>query len=141
MRMNHGKESSTSSQNTSQIASCKILGHQNPGGSMSKSRREFLTITSLGALGVAATCRLEAQNPAELPPGAPSAFGAGPAVGPEVSATTFAEAEQVVEFPLAGAERSMAAASWRRTLAAVYERRTGPKKMSLEGTVSPATRW
>jgi len=108
---------------------------------MSKSRREFLTITSLGALGVTATRRLQAQNPAQLPPGAPSAFGAGPAVGPEVSATTFAEAEKLVQFPLTDAERSMAAASWRRTLAAVYERRTGPKKIALESSVSPATRW
>jgi len=91
---------------------------------MSKSRREFLTITSLGALGVAALYRLQAQNPAELPPGAPSAFGAGPAVGPEVSGTTFAEAEKLVQFPLTDAERAMAASSWRRTLAAVYERRT-----------------
>jgi Asp-tRNA(Asn)/Glu-tRNA(Gln) amidotransferase A subunit family amidase len=58
-----------------------------------------------------------------------------------VSVTTFAEAEKLVQFPLTDSERAMAAASWRRTLAAVYERRTGPKKMALEDTISPATRW
>jgi Asp-tRNA(Asn)/Glu-tRNA(Gln) amidotransferase A subunit family amidase len=108
---------------------------------MSKSRREFLTITSLGVLGVAARYRILAQNPAQLPPGAPSAFGAGPMVGPEVSVTTFAEAEKLVQFPFTAGERAMAAASWRRTLAAVYERRTGPNKLALEATLSPATRW
>jgi Asp-tRNA(Asn)/Glu-tRNA(Gln) amidotransferase A subunit family amidase len=108
---------------------------------MSKSRREFLTITSLGTLGMAAAYRLQAQNPAELPPGAPPAYGAGPPIGPEVSVTTFAEAEKLVQFPLTDSECAMAAASWRRTLAAVYERRTGPKKMALEDTISPATRW
>ena len=108
---------------------------------MSKSRREFLTITSLGTLGMAAAYRLQAQNPAELPPGAPPAYGAGPPIGPEVSVTTFAEAEKLVQFPLTESERAMAAASWRRTLAAVYERRTGPKKMVLEDIISPATRW
>jgi len=35
----------------------------------------------------------------------------------------------------------MAAASWRRTLASVYERRTGPRKLALEATLAPATRW
>ena len=35
----------------------------------------------------------------------------------------------------------MAASSWQRTLAAVYERRTGPRKLSLEDTLAPATRW
>ncbi len=90
---------------------------------------------------MAAAYRLQAQNPAELPPGAPPAYGAGPPIGPEVSATTFAEAEKLVQFPLTDSERAMAAASWRRTLAAVYERRTGPKKMKLEDTISPATRW
>ncbi len=108
---------------------------------MSKSRREFLTVTSLGVLGVAAAYRSQAQNPEDLPAGAPPAFGAGPPVGPDVSATTFAEAEKLVQFPLTDPERVMAAASWRRTLASVYERRTGPRKLALEATLSPATRW
>jgi Asp-tRNA(Asn)/Glu-tRNA(Gln) amidotransferase A subunit family amidase len=35
----------------------------------------------------------------------------------------------------------MAAASWPRTMAAVYERRTGPRKLPIESTMAPATRW
>jgi Asp-tRNA(Asn)/Glu-tRNA(Gln) amidotransferase A subunit family amidase len=108
---------------------------------MSKSRRDFLTVTSLGILGTAAASRLLAQNPSDLPPGAPPAFGAGPAFGPEVSPNTFAEAEKLVQFPLTPPERAMAAASWRKTLASVYERRTGPRKLALEGTLGPATTW
>ena len=108
---------------------------------MSKSRREFLTITSLGVLGAAAASRLHAQNMSTLPPGAPSAFGAGPAFGPEVSVTTFAEAEKLVQFPLTDSERAMAAASWRKTLASLYERRVGPRKLALEETLAPATTW
>src|SRR5262252_1838336 len=108
---------------------------------MSKSRREFLTVTSLGVLGAATVSRLHAQNQTQLPPGAPTAFGAGPAFGPEVTTTTFAEAEKLVQFPLTASERAMAASSWQRTLAAVYERRTGPHKLALEDTVAPATRW
>jgi len=108
---------------------------------MSRSRREFLTITSLGALAAAALYRSEAQDAASLPPGAPPAYGTGPAFGPEVSTTTFAEAEKLVQFPLSESERAVAAASWRRTLAGVYERRTGPRKVALEATVPPATRW
>jgi len=108
---------------------------------MSKSRRDFLTITSLGVLGATAISRLQAQNQTQLPPGAPTAYGAGPAFGPEVTVNTFAEAEKLVQFPLTDAERAMAASSWRRTLASVYERRTGPRKLALEDTLAPATQW
>jgi Asp-tRNA(Asn)/Glu-tRNA(Gln) amidotransferase A subunit family amidase len=107
---------------------------------MYKSRRDFLTASALGVLGTAAE-QVFAQNPGNLPPGAPPAFGVGPAVGPEVSTTTFREAEKLVQFTLTDSERSMAAASWSRTLAAVYERRTGPRKLPLESTLPPATRW
>src|SRR5436305_2105699 len=108
---------------------------------MSKSRRDFLTITSLGFLGAAATARVLAQAASNLPPGAPPAFGTGPAFGPEVSEATFGEAEKLVQFSLTEPERAMAAASWRKTLASVYERRTGPRKLALEDTLAPATTW
>jgi Asp-tRNA(Asn)/Glu-tRNA(Gln) amidotransferase A subunit family amidase len=108
---------------------------------MSKSRREFLTQTSLGLLAVASVGRSYGQQPADLPPGAPPAFGTGPAVGPEVSPSTFAEAEKLVQFELNASERAMAASSWRKTMAALYERRTGPRKVVLETTLSPASRW
>ena len=107
---------------------------------MATSRREFLTTTSIGLL-TGAIGSVRAQDQTKLPPGAPTAFGAGPPVGPEVSVSTFAEAEKLVQFPLTDLERSMAAASWRKTLASVYERRTGPRKLALEPTLAPATQW
>jgi len=42
---------------------------------------------------------------------------------------------------MSAAQRAMAAASWRKTMAALYERRTGPRKIALESTLAPATRW
>jgi Asp-tRNA(Asn)/Glu-tRNA(Gln) amidotransferase A subunit family amidase len=108
---------------------------------MSKSRRQFLTQTSLGLLAVAAAYRSFAQQPSDLPPGAPPAFGTGAAVGPEVSPSTFAEAEKLVQFELTAPERAMAAGSWRKTMAAIYERRTGPRKAALESTLAPASQW
>src|SRR5208282_4456399 len=96
------------------------------GGFMSKSRRQFLTQTSLGLLAAATVYRGYAQQPTDLPPGAPPAFGTGPAVGPEVSPSTFAEAEKLVQVELTVSQRAMAAGSWRKTMAALYERRTGP---------------
>jgi Asp-tRNA(Asn)/Glu-tRNA(Gln) amidotransferase A subunit family amidase len=107
---------------------------------MSKSRRQFL-VTSFSLLGAAATAGGQVQKPSELPPGAPSAFGTGPAVGPEVSTVTFFEAEKLAQFGLSAADRDLAARSWRRTMAALYERRTGPRKVALESTVAPATGW
>jgi Asp-tRNA(Asn)/Glu-tRNA(Gln) amidotransferase A subunit family amidase len=107
---------------------------------MSKSRRQFL-VTSLGVLGAAAAARGQTQNPTELPPGAPSAFGTGPAVGPEVSHVTFSEAEKLVQFELSSADRDLAARTWRKTMAGLYERRTGPRKVELETTVAPAVHW
>jgi Asp-tRNA(Asn)/Glu-tRNA(Gln) amidotransferase A subunit family amidase len=111
---------------------------------MAKSRREFLTHTSWGLIG-AATCYgglapEPTQEPGQAPPGAPPAFGTGPAVGPAVSPATFAEAEKLVQVELGAAERTVAAESWRETLASVYERRTGPRKVSLEPTLAPWTR-
>src|SRR5712671_5897954 len=107
---------------------------------MSKSRRQFLAVTSLGVLGAAATYSSRAQNPSDLPPGAPPAFGTAPAVGPEVSASTFAEAEKLVQFELTSAERAQAAGNWRNSIAPLYERRTGPRKIALEPVVAPWSR-
>ena len=109
------------------------------------SRRRFLAKTSIGlaavALGVRDAQAQQPQNPAEPPAGAPPAFGAGPAVGPEVSANTFVEAEKLVQIELTADERNVAAKSWRSNLAALYERRTGPRKVTLEPTVAPYSQW
>src|SRR2546421_5581345 len=113
---------------------------------MPKSRRHFLTETSLGLLGaaVASSSTREGRELLEvltqLPPGAPPAFGTGPAVGPEVSPTTFAEAEKLVQVELTTAERAVAAQSWRVNVASLYERRTGPRTVAIEPLLAPFSR-
>ena len=107
---------------------------------MTKTRREFLTGTSLGLVG-AAVAGTQQQKPGEPPAGTPPAFGTGPAVGPEVSPGTFAEAEKLVQVEMGGAEREMAASSWRGNMAALYERREGPHKVMIEAGVAPYSHW
>ncbi len=104
---------------------------------MPTSRRKFLTTTSLGLLGTAIMGQSQTQQPTQPQPGAPPAFGTAPPVGPEVSSTTFSEAEKLVQVKLSGADRNLAAASWRSNLASVYERRTGPHKVELEPALAP----
>lgn len=77
----------------------------------------------------------------EPAPGTPPAFGTGPQVGPEVSATTFTEAQKLVQIELTEISREVAARSWRSNMAALYERRTGPRKVALEPALAPALRW
>jgi Asp-tRNA(Asn)/Glu-tRNA(Gln) amidotransferase A subunit family amidase len=108
---------------------------------MSKSRRQFLNSATIGLMASAAACRRAAETSGALPPGAPPAFGTAPPVGPTVTTGTFAEAEKLVQVPLSAAARQMAAGNWRKQIAPVYERRTGPRKLSLEPTVAPATQW
>ena len=110
---------------------------------MSKSRREFLTQSTLTLLGAAAaTTATLAQNPATpTTPGAPPAFGTAPAVGPEVTPNTFAEAEKLVQFPLTEKDRTQAAGNWRQAMAPLYERRVGPRKVAIPDTAVPYSRW
>jgi Asp-tRNA(Asn)/Glu-tRNA(Gln) amidotransferase A subunit family amidase len=107
---------------------------------MGKTRREFLAETSLGLVG-AAVAGTQQQKPGEPPAGTPPAFGTGPAVGPEVSPQTFAEAEKVVRLEMSPADRKMVAASWRGNMAALYERRAGPHKVMIEAEVAPYSHW
>src|SRR3984957_2518202 len=105
---------------------------------MSKSRREFLTNGCLGLLGIAGTsCNHEQQKASEVPPGTPPAFATAPAVGPEVSPLTFAEAEKLVQIELSESEREQVVASWRNGMAPLYERRVGPRKVALEAALAP----
>src|SRR5438132_11576178 len=118
------------------------------GGPMSKSRRDFLTQTSLGLIGAAVASNGSAQiheaelaqEPTQLPPGAPPAFGTGPAVGPEVSPATFAEAEKLVQVNLSTADRAQAAETWRVNVDSLYERRTGTRTIALVPTLAPFPR-
>jgi Asp-tRNA(Asn)/Glu-tRNA(Gln) amidotransferase A subunit family amidase len=110
-----------------------------------KSRRQFLIEAQLGLLA-ATTANIsgshaEEPKPSVPPPGAPPTFGTLPAVGPEVSSATFAEAEKLAQVTMSVAEREMAASSWRTSMAAMLERRTGPRKLALDDSVAPATQW
>jgi Asp-tRNA(Asn)/Glu-tRNA(Gln) amidotransferase A subunit family amidase len=115
----------------------------------SQSRREFLTETGLGLVGTAIAASTteaeevmpaEAQDPTQLPPGAPSAFGTGPEVGPPVSASTFVEAEKLVRIEMTAPNLAQAAGSWRVNMAALVERRTGPHGVALEPSLAPYSR-
>jgi Asp-tRNA(Asn)/Glu-tRNA(Gln) amidotransferase A subunit family amidase len=109
---------------------------------MSKSRRDFLTQTSLALVGAAiASSNAIAQAPSEQTPGTPPAFGTVPPVGPEVSPATFAEAQKLIQVQFTQPQLAEAAINWRNSVAPLYERRTGPKKTPLEDTLAPATRW
>lgn len=108
---------------------------------MSNPRRRFLAQMSFGFLGAAVSLKAEAQEPSQLPPGAPSAFGTGPAVGPDVSPTTFEEAKRLVRVQLTPGEITQAANSWRVDMAALLERRTGPRNVALESTLAPFSRY
>ena len=106
-----------------------------------ESRRQFLVKAPIGLFGaVALTSHAEESKP-EAPPGAPPTFGTAPAVGPEVTIATFAEAEKLAQVTMTAAEREMAATSWRTSMAGMLERRTGPRKVLLDASVVPATQW
>ena len=94
------------------------------------TRRQFVEQAPLGLLAVIAACRGGASeppspSPAPAPaagpgaptPGAPPTFGTAPGVGPEVTTTTFEEAERLVQWTMTPSERTQAAGSWRRSLA------------------------
>ncbi len=114
---------------------------------MPSSRREFLTYIALGVMGAAieagpaSPAQATPSQATELPPGAPSAFGTSPPVGPEVSAATFTEAEKLVQVEMTAADRATAATNWRMQIAPLYEFRTGPRKFRPEATLAPASQW
>jgi len=114
---------------------------------MRHSRRKFLVGTAAGVVSAAAARPVlgrsqTASAPAPTPvAGTPPAFGTAPAVGPEVTVETFAEAEKLVRFEMTPAERSQAAGNWRKAMAQTMERRTGPRKVRIEDSVAPASRW
>jgi Asp-tRNA(Asn)/Glu-tRNA(Gln) amidotransferase A subunit family amidase len=109
------------------------------------TRRKFLITAPMGAIAAAVACR-GGQEGSSTPAssttaGAPPTFGTGPVSGPPVTASTFEEAEKLARVTMSASERQMAAASWPRSMAPLLERRTGPRKVSIDPTVAPATRW
>jgi Asp-tRNA(Asn)/Glu-tRNA(Gln) amidotransferase A subunit family amidase len=114
------------------------------------TRRQFLIKAPLGLAATVAACHgstrptqtaTTTSAPSPDTPGAPPAFNTAPPVGPEVTPATFAEAEKLMQVTMTPAQREMAAQSWRTSMAALFERRTGPRKLGLEPTLSPATHW
>jgi Asp-tRNA(Asn)/Glu-tRNA(Gln) amidotransferase A subunit family amidase len=123
------------------------------------TRRQFLIAAPLGVVGAAVACRgasngasdraADGAAPASssgapapaATPGAPPTFATAPEFGPEVTVSTFVEAEKLAQVSMTPAERDMAAKSWRRSMAPLLERRSGPRKVALEATVAPATIW
>ena len=113
---------------------------------MSNSRRDFLATSCAAVLGSLAVAREAhaadppAPEPAP-PPGTPPAFGTAPAVGPEVTAATFGAAEKLVQVQLTPAQRAQAVSNWRRSMAPLYERRTGPRRVKLNAELAPYSTW
>jgi Asp-tRNA(Asn)/Glu-tRNA(Gln) amidotransferase A subunit family amidase len=119
------------------------------------TRRQFLITAPLGFLVTAAACHGglsqsgtdAAQTPAtgasspRGTPGAPPTFGTGTGSGPEVTSQTFAEAEKLMQIAMTPAQRQQAADSWRATMAPYLERRTGPRKVAIAATDTPALLW
>jgi Asp-tRNA(Asn)/Glu-tRNA(Gln) amidotransferase A subunit family amidase len=115
------------------------------------TRRQFLITAPLGGIAVVVACRGEQGSSSSTSsetapttsatPGAPPTFGTAPGVGPDVSPATFAEAEKLAQVSLTSTEREIAAMNWRRSMAPLVERRIGPRKVTLEAGLAPATQW
>jgi len=108
------------------------------------TRRQFLIRAPLSLLITTASLKSgNSQTPSQTPttPGAPPTFGTGAGSGPAVTPQTFAEAEKLMQVTMTAAERQQAADSWRTSLAPYLERRTGPRKVSINDTDAPATLW
>jgi Asp-tRNA(Asn)/Glu-tRNA(Gln) amidotransferase A subunit family amidase len=111
------------------------------------TRRQFLIQAPITLLAVAGACR-DHQNPATPTagsgtpaPGAPPTFGTAAGSGPPVTSATFAEAEKLVQVTMTPAQRQQASDSWRGSMTPYLERRTGPRKVALAPTDTPATLW
>ncbi len=116
---------------------------------MARSRRDFLAKGSMGLVAAAMAGKAAGEQTPQVPlgpqvpstPGAPGAFGTSPMTGPEVSVETFVEAEKLVQVEMTPKDLAEAAGNWRQSMAAVYERRVGPRKVSIGYDVAPATVW
>ena len=125
------------------------MSHDTIPSIMTKTRRDFLATSSLALMSAAVHAGIAQAPQNQTPstpiqpptPGAPTAFGTSPPVGPVVTVETFAEAEKLVQFEMTPAERAQAALNWREQMAGLYEMRTGPRKIALEPTLAPATQW
>jgi Asp-tRNA(Asn)/Glu-tRNA(Gln) amidotransferase A subunit family amidase len=108
---------------------------------MAHSRRDFLAVGGMGLMGAAMAGKAAGAKQTPATPGAPPAFGTAPPVGPRVDAETFAQAEKLVQIEMTPKDRAQAAGNWQQSMAPVYERRTGPRKVAIEDAMPPGTLW
>jgi Asp-tRNA(Asn)/Glu-tRNA(Gln) amidotransferase A subunit family amidase len=120
---------------------------------MSSTRREFLIGTSSALTGVTAvvgsataaetadSATAEQDSSQSPPPGTPPAFGTAQVVGPQITSATLAHAEKLVRIEMSAGERAQAAGNWRSSVAPLYERRTGPRKVPLDAGLAPGSQW
>jgi Asp-tRNA(Asn)/Glu-tRNA(Gln) amidotransferase A subunit family amidase len=108
---------------------------------MADSRREFLAKGSLGLMGAVMAEGVARGKQVPSTPGAPPAFGTSAAVGPKVDAETFAQAEKLMQVEMSAKDLAQAAGNWQQSMAAVLERRTGPRKLALGYEDAPGTVW
>ena len=80
------------------------------------------------------------STPPSGTPGAPPTFGTGRAPARRL-AGDVRRSRKADAGDDDAAERQLAADSWRRSLAPYLERRTGPRKVALAATDTPATIW
>ncbi|MGH8126722.1 MAG: amidase, partial [Rhodanobacteraceae bacterium] len=107
-----------------------------------KARRDFLVRMPLALVGMLAAWKLRAQTTSpEAVPGATPAFNTGEGTGPAVTQQTFADAEKLMQVSMSEAHREQAASSWRTAMAGTMERRVGPRRITLEAGLAPATVW
>jgi Asp-tRNA(Asn)/Glu-tRNA(Gln) amidotransferase A subunit family amidase len=108
---------------------------------MAKSRRRFLRNVSASLVAMTTACTRPDEKASAPSAGTPPAFGTAPEAGPPVSPATFAEAEKLMQVEMTAAERDTAAGNWRKAMAPLYERRTGPRKVAVEPNLAPASQW
>ncbi|HTB97969.1 MAG TPA: amidase [Terracidiphilus sp.] len=108
---------------------------------MKTSRRDFVAFGSAGLLATAVNGQVPLTPQQSATPGAPTAFGTSPAVGPEVSVQTFQEAEKLINVKMTPADLAQAAGNWRVQMAPLLERRIGPRTLDPGPADAPATLW
>jgi len=107
---------------------------------MNPSRRDLLKYSSLGVMSTALVAQAADEQPTPAP-AAPPVFSTAPPVGPAVTPDTFREAEKLLQVNASPKDLGQMAENWQQSMAPVYERRQGPRKIVLEDTLQPATVW
>ena len=109
---------------------------------MSTSRRDFVALGSMGLLATAIPASALQTPDSQTPqPGAPPAFGTAPAVGPEVSPSTFAEAEKLVQVEMTPADIAAGREQLAHADGASLRTSRRPAQSRTRIHLAPATQW